>query len=245
VYAAWLVLLAGCGRLGFGEPRPDARTDSVAIDATDPCAGDLLCDGFEGTMLGNGWVMSGAVAIDNTFAHSGASSVHMHLAAIAAGDTMAARIIHPTLLQTPGPLWIRAWIRLGGLPAGGDHLELECMEQSGSPSFGDCVFAYATQTALYSQFAGASMETTAAPLNTWFCVVWSVVRSPTAGAMHLTSDAFPDADLPGVATTSASRPVDVLAIGASYSGTNTPDAAPPTDVWFDDVAIRTSPLACP
>ena len=187
----------------------------------------------------------GAVSIDNTFAHSGAQSVHMHLDPVPAGGQLDARIINTTLLaSTPGPLWIRAWIKLGSLPTGGNHMELICTEQSTSPYFGDCVFLYSDATALYSQWTNGSMQGNAPPVLPWFCFVWHVERSITAGDMHLTSDVIPNIDLLAQQTTSATNPVDVISMGGAFYSANTPDPQPALEIWFDDVIVSTSPVTC-
>lgn len=247
--ACFLVLAAGCGRFGFEEQRVDAgdvidgRHDDSGPTAA--CSSALICDGFEGTTFGNGWTPEGAVAIDTTFAHSGDSSVHMHLDAIPANGTIGARLIHWTVLAAPGPLWVRAWMKLGSLPAGGNRMETICAEQSTSPYFGDCVFLHSAATSLYTQFSPASMEGSAPPVGPWFCFVWSIVRaSDASGAMQLTSDVIPDISLTGEPTDSATNPNDALAMGGIFYSGNTPDPQPALDVWFDDVIVSTSPVTC-
>jgi hypothetical protein len=244
------VLAAGCGRFGFSEREAtDAATvrDDGLLDATQTsvCDAAALCDGFEGSDVGSAWIKRGAVSVDNTFAHSGSQSVHMHIDPVPAGGSLDARIVNSTLLAaTPGPLWIRAWVKLGSLPATNNHMELICLDQSSSPYYGDCVFVYSDATALYTQFTNAVMEGSAPPVLPWFCYVWQVDRSPTSGDMHLTSDVVPNIDLVGEATDSAANPVDSIALGGAFYSGNTPTAQPAMDIWFDDVIISTSPVTC-
>lgn len=191
------------------------------------------------------WTKSGAISIDDTFAHNGAQSVHMHLDPVPANGTLDARLIHSTLLlTTPGPLWVRAWIKLGSLPVAGNRMELICTEQSTSPFFGDCVFLYSDATALYTQFSAATMQGDPPPVLPWFCFVWQMQRSATSGDMHLTSDVIPPIDLLGQQTTSTTNPVDSFAIGGAFYSANVTIAQPALEVWFDDVIVSTSPVTC-
>jgi hypothetical protein len=248
--ACLVVLAAGCGRFGFSEKEAtDAATvrDDGLVDSTQSsvCDAAALCDGFEGSDVDAAWSKLGAVSLDDTFAHNGSQSVHLHVDAVAAGGQGEARITNSTLLaSTPGPLWIRAWIRLGALPAGNNHMELICTEQSSSPFYGDCVFVYSDATALYTQFSGMSMQGDPPPVLPWFCYVWQIERSTTSGDMHLTSDVVPSIDLLGQQTDSATNPVDTIAIGAAFYSGNTPTAQPALEVWIDDVIVSTSPVTC-
>ena len=205
----------------------------------------LVCDGFEGADVDATWIKEDAVAIDTTFAHRGNSSVHMHLPAIDANGTVGARLIHTTVMATPGPLWVRAWMKIGSLPAGANRLEVICAEQSTSPFFGDCVFLHAAATSLYTQFAGGSVQGEPPPIGPWFCFVWKLVRAAdTSGAMHLTSDVVANIDLVGEPTESSTNPMDALAIGGIFYSANTPNAQPAIDMWVDDVIVSTSPVTC-
>lgn len=130
----------------------------------------LICDGFEGTDIDSSWIKEDAVAIDNTFAHSGNSSVHFHIPATAPSTRAGARLIHPTVLAAQGPLWVRAWIKLGSLPAGANRLETTCIEQMTSPYNGSCVFLHSDKTSLYTQFAPANMDGDPPPTGPWFAL---------------------------------------------------------------------------
>lgn len=244
------MLATGCGRFGFSDKgATDAATarDDGLVDTTQSsvCETALVCDGFEGSDVAAAWSKLGAVSLDDTFAHNGSQSVHMHIDPVAVGGQREARITNSTVLaSTPGPLWIRAWIKLGSLPAFDNHMELICTEQSSSPYYGDCVFVYSDATALYTQFTDASMEGEPPPVQPWFCYVWQIERSTTSADMHLTSDVIANIDLLGQQTNSATNPVDTIAIGAAFYSGNTPTAQPALDVWFDDVIISTSPVTC-
>jgi hypothetical protein len=244
------VLAAGCGRFGFSEREAtDAATarDDGLVDTTQTsvCETAALCDGFEGSDVDAAWSKLGAVSVDNTVAHRGSQSVHMHIDPVAAGGQGEARITNSTLLAaTPGPLWIRAWVKLGSLPAFDNHMELICTEQSSSPFFGNCVFVYSDATAIYTQFSNAAMQGDPPPVLPWFCYVWQIEHSTTSADMHLTSDVIPNIDLLGQPTNSVANPVDTIAIGAAFYSGNTPTPQPALDVWFDDVIVSTSPVTC-
>lgn len=246
VRAAWLVVLAaGCGRFGFSDREAtDGNTRDRADTQSSVCMNAAVCDDFERSNIGSGWDALGAVAIDTTFAHSGTSSVHMHIEPISAGGSIEARLANPTILATQGALWIRAWIKLGSLPAGSNHMEIMCADQTTSPFNGDCVFLYSNQTTLYTQFTSLTELGSAPPVLPWFCFVWKLVRSPTTGSMHLTSDVIADIDMPSQQTDSAVNPIDVLVIGPNFSPGNVPNAQPALEVWIDDVIVSTSPVSC-
>lgn len=252
VRAACLVMLtAGCGRFGFSgrEATDGAVRDGVVDTRADTqssvCMNALVCDGFEGSTIGSNWQPFGAVAIDDTFAHTGNSSVHMHIDPIASGGSMESRIADPTVLMAQGPLWVRAWFKLGSLPAGSNHMELMCAGQSTAPFNGVCVFLYSTQTTLYTQFTNGTIFGSAPPAGPWFCYVWNLVRAPNAtGAMRLISDVIPTLDMPAQQTDSSTNPIDYLALGPNFSPSNTPTNQPALEVWMDDLIVSTSPVTC-
>jgi hypothetical protein len=249
-----MVLATGCGRFGFSEReatdaaalRHDGVVGDTAADTqTSVCMTAAICDGFEGPDVNAAWAKLGAVSIDNTVAHGGSQSVHMHVDAVPADGQGAARLVNSVVLpSTPGPLWIRAWIKLGSLPAADNHMELICTDQSSAPFYGNCVFVYSDATALYTQFSNVAMEGDPPPVLPWFCYVWQIERSTTSGDMHLTSDVVPNIDLLGEPTNDAANPVDTIAIGAAFYSGNTPTPQPALDVWFDDVIVSTTPVTC-
>lgn len=101
-----LLVLAGCGRLGFAE-LGDAQGNEGAPDATHDAASDamrdaapdgaalcsaLSCDDFEAAGFDPHWTLDtfhGTLTLDTVHAHSGAQSVHSHINAIATATTNA------------------------------------------------------------------------------------------------------------------------------------------------------------
>ena len=256
---AALALLTACGRFGFGatdaspasaDAPGNASPDSaIALDASDPCAGFDLCDGFEGATVDTSkWKVLGTVSIDSTVAHRGSSSVHMQIPALAANDTGGALISETATFAVSMPtVWVRAWVMLDSLPAAGNHLEVISAEQQGSGSNGDYAFVFSNALNVYSQLSPQLSQSSLAPppTGTWFCMVWKVVRETSAtGTITLDTDVLPSLALGGAYTDSASAPLHQVAIGPNFSGTNVPDAQPALAVWVDDVIVHHAALTC-
>lgn len=254
--AVVLVVVAGCGRLGFGTsdpsdgaphdgPRGDGLGDATGDGSTVACSPDFdLCDGFEGTTLdGAIWAAEPMVTLDATRAHRGAQSIHVHSPAFAANTGSYTTLQETRTVTIGGTFWVRAWFWLSALPAGQNGLELITAERPGSA--GDYLFVRSNRTSVYSQFADNSQSSaTTIPTGTWFCAIWQVVRSTSAtGSLTLSGDA-PAITYANAVTDSAASPMTVVTMGLGFSSTNVPVAQPALDLWIDDVIADSSAVSC-
>ena len=261
---AWLVVLAGCGRFGFGSTdgnRDGASGDGLigdgaigdgAIgdggtgDAADPAClqGYSVCDGFEGgTIDTSTWMIDPAVTLDTTHVHRGLQSAKVHMDAFGVGQNRYVSLDETkTITAGATTFWVRAWLWLSALPAGGNGLELITAERPGSA--GDYVFVFSNRTSVYTQFGSQSMNSTSLiPVGSWFCAIFKVVRSTgNTGSLDL-SGTGPMIPLPNVQT-DAAQPMQIITIGIGFSGSNVPDPQPALDLWVDDVIVHTSAVTC-
>lgn len=247
---ALLVALAGCGRLGFGGNNADSAIgdgvlgDGAGGDAAQVCSPVFdICDGFESGINTGLWSVDSMVTLDTTRAHRGINSVRAHTPAFAAGANSYQSLFESQTIMTSTTFWVRGWFWLSALPATGNGMELITAERPGSN--GDYVFIFSDSTHLYTQFGNDSMMTSSpAPVGSWFCVVWKVVRSSTAtGSLDLTGD-LGALSLPSVVTDSSTMPMTILTIGMGFAGSNTPSAQPAIDLWIDDIIVHSGPVTC-
>ncbi|HEY5925613.1 MAG TPA: hypothetical protein VIV11_28200 [Kofleriaceae bacterium] len=257
---ALLVVLAGCGRFGFGNTDPPddgggsgsdgdvvgdgPRDGTLGDDAGPSCEGYKVCDAFEDPAFDPLWtISSAATTLDTTRAHRGIRSVRVHTAAFPANTDSYEGIYDTSVLMTSTTFWVRAWFWLSALPATGNGLELMTAERAGNA--GDYVFVFSDETHLYSQYASYSqVSQTTVPIGSWFCVVWKVVRSTTnTGSLEMTGD-VPMIVMPNRQTDSATNPMNLITIGTGFASSNTPSAQPAMDLWIDDVIIHDAPVGC-
>lgn len=250
-----LVVAAGCGRLGFDGAAPsDGAVDADDSDIGGPgddapqevtCSPAFdICDGFEDGLDTALWTVHPAATLDTSFAHRGNNSIRIHTDAFGAGQQSYRMISETrTLAANPTAFWVRGWFYLSALPAGGNGMELITAQRPGNE--GDYVFVFRNRTTVYSQYSGASREAPApAPVGSWFCAVFEIVRSTTTnGSLALTGD-LPAIDLNDTATDSATQPMVVVTLGAAFSSANVSDAQPAFDLWIDDVIVHRAPVSC-
>ncbi len=149
-----------------------------------------------------------------------------------------------TLALADPTFYVRAWVRLGALPAGTNHMELITAAQTGGTIYGDSLFVEPTGLSIYTQFSNSSYgETTAPPLATWFCALLTVQRATTnTGSITLGGDPAP-IQLTSV-TTDGNPPISLMTFGIGFAGTNVSTAQPVMDVWLDDVIVTNTPVTC-
>lgn len=256
--AAWslVVVAAGaCGRLGFTEAVPgDGAVGSGDGLGGDGATGDAqqvacsqqfdICDGFEDGVDTTLWTLDPGATLDATFAHRGGASIRIHTSAFGANQSNYTSIFESqTLASDPPTFWVRAWFYLSALPAGDNGMELITAERPGDA--GDYVFVRRTRTSLYTQYSGDVRTAMApAPVASWFCAVFEVVRDTgAAGSLGLSGD-LPALTLDSTQTDSASAPMQVVTLGAGFSSSNVTDAQPAFDLWIDDVIIHSAPITC-
>jgi hypothetical protein len=250
VRASLLVLaLSACGRFGFDATRDGGVIDTVA-DA--PADADLdaqpgackpsyrVCDGFEANTFA-GWTVLGSVTRDLAVAHRGNASAHFHTSATAIGMDNYVDLSNTTTLAANDPtLYVRAWIRTAALPV--NNMGLISADQPGTSAREVAVFFLPGALGVYSQFDNMSRNNlTPPPLGTWFCVIWQVTRSTSAGTLAITGDQ-PAVSL--TAMTDGSPPLSELSLGIHFAGSSVTVAQPAMDIWIDDVIASPSPVTC-
>ena len=242
------MVVAACGRVGF-DATPlanDGATSNIDGAAADLCAAGAyeLCDGFEGTTLATYWTADPNAELDTTVAHRGAHSVHMRLPATAAAVGAYATIIETKTLS-PGDTTfnVRAWIKLGTLPAGTNGMEIIAAENVGSTDE-DAIFLRASQLSLYEQWTDMSIgNASTPPVNEWFCVLFGVQRSTISGSLTLGGTMLNGAEMGGQPT-DGTPTLQHITFGLQLSSTNEPVAQPQLDAWFDDIIVDKSTLTC-
>ncbi|HTR52202.1 MAG TPA: hypothetical protein VMJ10_15920 [Kofleriaceae bacterium] len=252
-----VVLLAACGHVNFdgsgdggggggggdGGGVIDAAGDGVAA-ANDCRAGTYeLCDGFEGDAFAAYWTVDANVTLD-TIAHRGAHSAHFQLPALPAnttGETLITEAV--TLPLGDQTFYVRMYMRLGSLPAGGNAMEIISAVQT-SFAHEDALFLDAADLAVYSQWPDNSQHNLEQPAtNAWLCVLFTVKRATTAiGEVTLGGDETATS-LTNVQT-DGNPPLVDLQFGPQLAGTNAPDAQPVLDMWIDDLIVDKNPLTC-
>lgn len=255
--ALWVVVVAGCGRFGFGHsgdddvvgdgPRGDGLIGDIpGDDAAQVCPNGLdICDGFEGASIDTSvWMPDAMVTLDTTRAHRGVKSIHVHMPAFSAGTNNYQTLNETkTIMMGATTFYVRAWLWLSALPAGQNGMELISAERPGSG--GDYVFVFSDSTHVYTQFGldqSVAMQTV--PTASWFCVLFKVVRSTTTtGSLDLSGVGVPTLTLPNVQT-DGTQPMTIITMGIGFSGTNVPVAQPALDMWIDDVIVHSSPVTC-
>jgi hypothetical protein len=243
-----LVVVAACGRYRFDE-RGDAAADlgdaphDIASDGAPVCLASYhICDGFESGISASWTTTAAGISLDTTVAHRGSASVHAHVDAIAVGVNDYATIFDTQVLGLGEPMvYVRAYVMVSALPATNNRMEL--ISATRSSSGGDYLFLHDIELAVYSQYSTAIMKNGSPPAtNTWLCMLWTVGRSTAAtGTIALAGDPPPAS----VTTqTDGSPPINDLAFGIGYSGTNVNTAQPAMDVWIDDIIESPSPVTC-
>jgi len=255
---AWVVVLvAACGRFGFdghSSGKSDARADDAPGADVRPADGaaDLdafvcpyeLCDSFEADTFDPVWTPRPGASVDTGTAHGGAHSAHFQLSALTAGQMGYVQIGQSSTLPLGDTtFYVRAWVRLGSLPAAGNGMELMTAEQTGGANE-DAVFVHTTTLDLYEQWTDSGQATTSpAPTGTWFCILWSVTRNTAAtGSQTLDGDVGPS--MLNNVPTDGTPAIDRMGFGIGFAGPNVSNPQPAMEVWIDDIVISSTPITC-
>jgi hypothetical protein len=236
--------VVGCGRLGFS---PGDQPDGAVADSDAACTRQL-CDDFESPALAPIWdttnAAAGSVTIDTSVAHTGASSVRFSIASLPAPNTgMRSFIAEYTTLALGSPtVYVRAFVRLSGLPAAGNNVEMMMATETVTGNE-NSVFLMDDQIALYNQWSDStSSNGMAAPTNTWFCVLWRVTRATTmTGSMEIRGD-IPPRTMVNIQTEGPQ--LTSMIFGLTLFAMLQPTPQPAFDMWLDDLLIDDAPLAC-
>ena len=250
VVAGALLAIAACGRFGFGSLPPPSDGDPPPPDtgARDAAAGSScafeLCDGFEGSALAAVWTPTATgVSIDDTIAHSGTQSLHLHTDAIAVNGGAGAYIAESATFASPNPsFYVRAFLRIAATPV--DNVGMLVANQTTAMPSCDGLFLTSTGFTVFSQFSEKSMDTGFAPAtDTWFCAVWNVVRATGPTGMESITGDIPTTTLSNVMT-DASPALGQLDLGALFANSTDTSPQPAFDMWVDDVIVSDGPVTC-
>ena len=184
----------------------------------------------------------GTIAIDNTRAYRGSSSVHVHINAITSATTNPRALLYGDAgLQTTvtGIIYFRVWMYVQGpLPQMPFNQMINAANSSGvGISMGTRNGLIATNDytdLMYSESA------TAFPTDRWACLQLEI-PSNTTGTTRAFLDGveLTDAALP---KTTPQSPAEHVYLGIEWVGT--PSSLPPADAWLDEIIVDTQPTTC-
>jgi len=227
---AALVMLAGCGRIGFDGPDGGAAPDDGAIAA----CGALFCDGFERPNL-EGWNRDGSVVREAAVVHHGSGA----LQATSTAMQPASVNVWPLGGRTTGSLYLRAWFYApGSLQA--RHIELLGLDGSAGASDGVVLLVDNRELRAYSALGKPVTVTSgvALPAGRWVCLGLRVEIAATDGEIEISLD---DAVIGGASdvTTLPAGGYARVSAGLLY-------LADPGDatIYIDDVVVDTEPVGC-
>jgi len=245
-----VVLLAGCGRLGFAPPGGadgapgddgDAHGDARAGDGSSALAcqqnpGVLFCDGFEDPGLGAWAQTSGSLVRQTAITHTGTAAAR----ATSDGSQQPAVInVAPFNSISSGSLHYRAWFYV---PSGFAINKIELFSTNGSGSnLGTVFLVDQEELRVYAEPGLGHTVTTGVtvPRDRWFCIEAHVDVSASNGGMRI--------ELDGTTIGSGSGFATLPTGGYTYLGVGTLFLAAgqsASTVYIDDVAAGTQPLGC-
>jgi hypothetical protein len=235
-----LVVLAGCGRLGFDAHPTDGN--SARDTAADSSASTFYTDGFEGPTVDPLWMLdisSGSIAIDNTHVHGGASALHVKIVVGGAAVTNPrATLVRYEGLPITGTIDARTWMYVKSpVPATPFLQVINLADDPGNGiSTGTRNGAIANNDYTDQNYAES---TTPLPLDTWFCLRFEMPSGTTdPSRVFLGPNELTDITL---AKTSAQPPPTHLYLGIEWVGSVTNHSA---EAWLDDFAIGSAALPC-
>jgi hypothetical protein len=229
-----------------------------------PCLYEL-CEGFEsGTLNTSVWSqMIGDtskmnITVDNTVAHSGSRSLHLHSDALTKGSAMTTLIAESAFVPTTTqPLFVRLWLKAGAWPpiggpgighdalleirtagGNGEALNIEASSQRVDQGNAELLDFLAYNGVPNTVYKGGNT-----PLATgeWFCLEWSVAYNAQDMQVH-SHTWLGDGNLEVALEANASLAnFNTLLIGMDEHPTN---AQGPIDLWIDDIVISGAYVRC-
>ncbi len=210
----------------------------------------LLCEDFESgaispTKWDNGTTQkNGTVTVDNTRAHRGQYSLHLHSNIVASSGSAEATIAETHTFTPPGAtFWARAFYYF---PSNTSSVAGTLFDatQNASP-YNDVTLSLDHDAlAIYNALNGGSYvasTTPLLPLDQWVCIEWEVYTgSPNQLHAWVNGQAVTMLDL--TQTTNPSTPIGIFSVGfAIYP----PDTSPiALDLWVDDIIFDHAPIGC-
>jgi hypothetical protein len=255
VRITWVLVAAGCGRVGF-----DARMqagDAPASDVASDVAGDglaastcpllnvKLCDGFDDTTVNARWMVrenKGQITIDPTRAYRGTSSLHAHLnAALATDGNLYADVLSTQGMPFTGIAHVRAWSYFASPFPPQTYNQLLNFSTTGGQGI-----AVGTRDGFitsndYTDSMQAVSATDAFPLDRWVCLELQIPSGLT-GMTRVFVDGVEVSDVQLPKPSPQPAP-DQIYIGLVWL--NNTSVLPAIDAWFDEVVVDDAPTSCP
>lgn len=255
---AWLVVLCGCGRLGFGSqqaadapragdspgadsPAGDASRDAPA-DAAYVCTG-FVCDSLDGTQIDPRWTLdtnAGTITPDTTRVYRGTSSLHLHTDAISTGTTNPrAELLTSQGFPVTGMIYARAWMYFASPMPGTPFAQMINFANTAGVgiSMGERNAYVVDNDYTTPQYVPST--TVMLPLDRWTCLELAI-PSGISGTTHVYVDG---AEVTDAAASQTNQPApDHIYLGIEWVATVTSQAA--FDAWIDEIAIDTAPVPC-
>ncbi|MGE5184086.1 MAG: hypothetical protein ACM31C_18575 [Acidobacteriota bacterium] len=255
---AWLVVLAGCGRLGFGShatgdapiDMPGDSAGDGSLDAARDAGGDaayvctgFVCDSLDGATIDPRWTLdtnAGTIAPDTTRVYRGTSSVHLHTDAISMGTTNPrAELLTSQGFPVTGTIHARAWMYFASPMPGSPFAQLLNFANTAGVGISMGARSAFVVDNDYTTPQYAQSTVTMLPLDRWTCLQLDL-PSGISGTTHVYVDGV---EVPDIATSQTNQPApDHVYLGIEWVGTVTSQAA--FDAWIDEIAIDTNPVPC-
>jgi hypothetical protein len=242
-----------------------AETDMARPpDLARPCSYEL-CEGFEsGQLNSNVWTETLGdttkmnITVDDTVAHSGSYSLHLHSDALSKGSTMTALIAESLFVPTTTqPLFVRLWLKAAAWPstngagtghdalievhapgASGEVLNIEASSQAvdqGSVERLDFLAYGGVPNNVYKQ------GTSPLPTGMWFCLEWGLAYDAQDMLIH-SHTWLGDGDIEvALEADAAAASFNTMLIGMDEKPT---DVQGPIDLWIDDIVISGAYVSC-
>lgn len=244
----WLVAVAGCGRLGFGDTRSDAGLDGDGVAIVTRCTGttSLICDGFE-DVASSPWTVitsAGGATLDSTRAHLGTSSMHVHINSITGATVNPHALLHSSQGLAGGAItgmvYARVWIYIASPHATTEFDQL--VNFADVPGSGISVGTRNGVLANNDYTDGQYAESTTAilPVDRWTCLQFEM-PSGIAGTTRVAVDDNAITDITLSKSTVQPAP-DHVYIGLEWVGTVS--SLPAIDAWLDEIIVDSKPTTC-
>jgi len=254
---------------------PDARADA-GVDGGDPCANSIFCDDFEeydaGGLPSPTWGANqngGALAVDETRAHSGRRAVKMSAAASNGYRSVMISLSKPSVLPVANnhlfgrmsfyldssPTTSVHWTFIDGYgaTASGYHALYRYGGQTPSANGNTLMANYDTPDSYSSPPVGPSSDcylhsATVVPTGAWSCAEWEFDGPKNTMRFWLDGAAVTDLTMTGTGEGCVHQPKTFTWLAPTFSridlGWESYQADPARTIWIDDVALGTQRLGC-
>jgi hypothetical protein len=241
---------------------PTTTPPTTTPPSSGNCGGAVVCSGFEdqsGSSPSGAWTTAapdcsgtGTVTVDSSVAHSGSKSIRVDGKA---GYCNHAFLASTSDLSSVGPMYIRMWVRhTTALPAG--HVAFISMPDSSQGGkalrIGGQNSALQWNREIDDATLPAQSPTGVAlsqplPTGSWQCLRFMIntsngnldtwLNDQQVAGLHQDGTPTADIDQQWLSRTTAPRPTGLRLGWESYGGGD-------DTLWFDDVAVGSSPISC-